>query len=101
MEFKSNDNRIWLEDADGNEVAFLEYAEERPDVVNILHTVVDDSLAGRGIAGELNKAGAEKLRSEGKKAVLSCSYSVHWFEKHPEYQDVLYTEDNYKEEGQR
>ena len=90
MDFKSDDTRIWLEDAEGREVAFLEFAEEAPGVVNILHTVVDDSLAGRGIAGELNKAGAERLRAEGKKAVLSCSYSVRWFAKHPEYSDVVY-----------
>ena len=31
MDFKSDDTRIWLEDADGREVAFLEFAEEAPD----------------------------------------------------------------------
>ena len=31
MDFKSDDTRIWLEDAEGREVAFLEFAEEAPD----------------------------------------------------------------------
>ena len=26
---------------------------------------------------------------DGRKAVLSCSYAVKWFSKHPEYADVL------------
>lgn len=64
-----------------------------PDVdgttVEIDHTFVDDSLRGQGIAGKLLLETAEYLRYEQKKAVPTCSYAVAWFEKHPEYSDVL------------
>ena len=32
---------------------------------------------------------AAQLRRDHKKAILTCSYAVQWFEKHPEYDDVV------------
>ena len=89
MEFNSDKNKTWLEDESGRQAAYIEYPEVRPGVVNITHTVVDPSLSGQGIAGKLTKAVADKLRKEGKKAELTCSYAISWFSKHPEYSDVL------------
>lgn len=88
-DFKTDNDRIWLEDNAGKMIALIEFPEVKPGVVNIVHTEVDPSLGGRGIAGELTKAAAEKLRGENRKAVLSCSYAIRWFSKHPEYADVL------------
>ena len=70
-------------------LAEVDFPELEPGLVDINHTFVDDSLRGQGVAGKLMEAAAAHLRSEGKKAVLSCSYAVKWFEKHPEYQDIL------------
>lgn len=70
-------------------LAEVDFPELEPGLVDINHTFVDDSLRGQGVAGKLMEAAADHLRSEGKKAVLSCSYAVKWFEKHPEYQDIL------------
>lgn len=89
MEFKSNDRKMWLEDENGKVVALLDYPEVAPGVVNFAHTEVDPSLGGQGIAGKITEAAAERLRREGLKAELSCSYSIKWFSKHPEYADVL------------
>lgn len=88
-DFKTNNEKIWLEDETGKQIALIEFPEVKPGVVNIVHTEVDPGLGGRGIAAELTKATAEKLRKEERKAVLSCSYAVKWFSKHPEYADVL------------
>ncbi|WP_347130217.1 GNAT family N-acetyltransferase [Neglectibacter timonensis] len=41
------------------------------------------------MAGKLLEEVSQKLRKEGKKAVPICSYAVKWFEKHPEYSDLL------------
>ena len=90
MNFKSDANKTWLEDAAGRTIAILEYPQVRPGVVNLAHTHVDASLQGQGIAGKLTQAVADQLREEGIKAELSCSYSIKWFSKHPEYADVLY-----------
>ncbi len=78
-----------MEDESGKQVAVIEFPEMRQGVVNIVHTEVDPSLGGQGIAGRITQDAAEYLRSQNKKAVLSCSYSIKWFAKHPEYQDIL------------
>ena len=79
MEFKANEAKTWLEDENGKQVAVLDHPEVRPGVVNLVHTEVDPSLGGQGIAGKITQAVADSLREKGLKAELSCSYSIKWF----------------------
>ncbi len=88
MDFSYFSDKITINDQTKT-LAEVDFPELEPGLVDINHTFVDDSLRGQGIAGKLMEAAADHLRSEGKKAVLSCSYAVKWFEKHPEYQDIL------------
>lgn len=74
---------------EGRLTAEVTFPDVDTDTVNIDHTFVDDSLRGQGVAGQLMKAAAEQLRSQNRKAVLTCSYAVNWFGKHLEYQDVV------------
>lgn len=78
-------------DENGKLVAEVTYPAVSPKVAEINHTFVDDSLRGQGIAGQLLKACAERLRSEGRRAIPTCSYAKGWFEKNKDYSDV-YTE---------
>lgn len=89
MNFTYNPNQIALFHSDHNLLAEVTFPDIDENTVNIDHTYVDDSLRGQGIAGQLMEAAAEQLRSQGKKAVLTCSYAVGWFGKHPEYNDLL------------
>ena len=89
MDFKNDNGKAWLEDENGRQIAVLEYPEVRPGVVNMIHTEVEPSLGGQGIAGKITQHVADRLRDEGLKAELSCSYSIKWFSQHPEYSDVL------------
>jgi len=89
MNFTYTPNKIALYHSDSNLLAEVTFPDVDDNTVNINHTFVDDSLRGQGIAGQLMKAAADQLRSEGKKAVLTCSYAITWFGKHPEYQDLL------------
>ena len=50
---------------------------------------VDPSLGGQGIADRITQTVADSLREKGLKAELTCSYSIRWFARHPEYADVL------------
>jgi hypothetical protein len=43
---------------------------------------------------------AQRLREQGLKAELSCSYSIRWFAKHPEYADVLEDPDKEQQKAQ-
>lgn len=89
MEFTYNKNQVALFDENGHMLAEVTFPDVDADTVNIDHTFVDDSLRGQGVAGKLMKAAAEYLRKQNKKAVLTCSYAVKWFGKHPEYADVV------------
>lgn len=89
MKFRSDPAKTWLEDASGKQIALIDHPRVRPGVVCLAHTEVDPSLEGQGIAGKITKEVADKLRAEGLKAELSCSYSIRWFSLHPEYKDVL------------
>ena len=89
MEFKTNGIKTWLEDENGRQIALLDHPVNKEGIVNFAHTEVDDSLSGQGIAGKITEFVAKKLREEGNKAELSCSYSIRWFSEHPEYQDIL------------
>lgn len=89
MEYKYSNEKIWLEDENGKEIAYVEFPEKEENIVDIQHTVVDDSLRGKGIAGELMKNIAEYLKKNNKKAIPSCSYAKKWFSSNEDYKDLI------------
>ena len=88
MEWIHEKNRICLIEK-GEILAYVTFPEIAAGTVDVNHTVVSPVLRGQGIAGQLMEALTEDLREDGRKAVLSCSYAVGWFAKHPECGDVL------------
>jgi predicted GNAT family acetyltransferase len=89
MEFKHEKSRIFLNNEEGKTIAEVTFPETSDNTVNINHTFVDGSLRGQGVADKLLSELAQELKSNNKKAVATCSYAVGWFEKHPEYEDLL------------
>ena len=88
MDFIYEANRISLQDESGKMMAEVTFPAVGTDTVNIDHTFVDDSLRGQGVAAQLLKAVAEKLREEKKQAYPTCSYAIKWFQKNAEYADI-------------
>ncbi len=89
MDFIYEANRIYAEDESGKLLAEITFPAIDEKTVNMNHTFVDDSLRGQGVAGKLMTAAVETLRAQGKKVSPTCSYAVHWFEKHTDQQDLL------------
>ncbi|BCN30276.1 GNAT family N-acetyltransferase [Anaeromicropila herbilytica] len=89
MEFKYEENRIYLTDKSGEVIAEVTYVPVKDNIVDINHTFVDDCLRGQGVASKLLEALSTKLREDGLKAYPTCSYAVHWFEKNQDYADLL------------
>ncbi len=91
MDFKRNENQIALYSETGALLAEITfpYTDESRSAVEVDHTFVDVSLRGQGIAGKLMIELADELKKRGLKAVPTCSYAVHWFEKHPEQAHLL------------
>ncbi|WP_028354140.1 GNAT family N-acetyltransferase [Bordetella petrii] len=61
----------------------------RDDTMIIQHTGVPAAVGGRGIAAELTRAALDTARQRGWRVRPVCSYAVAYFERHPEYQDLL------------
>lgn len=89
MNFTIEENRIYLQGNDKNVIAEVTFPYIDSSTVEINHTFVDESLRGQGVAGKLLLALVGQLKERNLKAVLTCSYAVTWFEKHPEYKDLL------------
>lgn len=89
MDFIFKEDRVVLLNEEEKVIAEVTFPSVDAYTVDIDHTFVDDSLRGQGVAGKLMEAAAGYLKEHGKKAVLTCSYAVKWFEKHPEYGDVV------------
>ncbi|HJB55439.1 MAG TPA: N-acetyltransferase [Candidatus Olsenella avistercoris] len=68
----------------GNVLAEVTFPQVEPGVAEINHTFVDESLRGRGVAGELMGRAVASIVASGLAARPTCSYAVSWFEKHPE-----------------
>lgn len=89
MDFTHSSNKIALLGSGNQLLAEVTFPDIDETTVNIDHTFVDPSLRGQNIADKLMNAAVSQLRTEEKKAVLTCSYAVKWFEKHPEYSDIV------------
>jgi len=68
--------------------AFLKYRLEG-GTIYIDATSTPEGYRGRGLAAALTKAAIEYARENGFKIVPNCSYAKSYFEKHPEYRDIL------------
>ena len=73
---------------DGEFVGECDYLES-DGVWTITHTCVNDDHQGQGIAGKLVKCVAEQARMNFASVFPVCSYAVTWFDRHPDYADVL------------
>lgn len=89
MDFIHNENQIALYSEDGQLLAEITFPYLDQNSVDVNHTFVDASLRGQGIAGKLMAELAEELKNRNLKAQPTCSYAAGWFEKHPEYSDLL------------
>ena len=89
MDFKKKTGRIWLENQNGEEIAFVAFPDKTAHTVEITSTVVDDSLRGQGVAAKLLEVLTQELRSKSQKAIPTCSYAQKWFSQHPEQADLL------------
>jgi uncharacterized protein len=60
-----------------------------PGRILFTHTEVPPQFRGRGIAGQVVRAGLEHARAEGLTVVPYCSYVASYIRRHPEYHDLV------------
>jgi predicted GNAT family acetyltransferase len=65
----------------------LRYAK-RGDVLDLLHTEVDEQFEGRGFASALARAALDYARANNLKVVPTCPFVRKYLDRHPEYADL-------------
>ena len=89
MEFIKESNRIYKNNEEGKLIAEVTFPGCGENTVVINHTFVDDSLRGQGVASKLMRAAYEVIKEQDKKATLTCSYAIKWYEKNTEKNDIV------------
>lgn len=74
---------------DGEDLAgFAQYRLPDDVHVDFVHTEVDDSYAGQGLAGRVVEFALADVRAQGKRIIPHCPYVAKWLTKHHEYDDI-------------
>jgi uncharacterized protein len=58
-------------------------------VIDLLHTEVDDRFQGAGLAGKLARASLDAARARHLRVLPTCPYIRSWIRKHPDYADLV------------
>ena len=85
MDFVHYDNEIVLYGDNKQVLANVTFPNVSENIVNVNHTFVDSSQRGKGIANNLMQELVKNLERTDRKAILTCSYAMSWFEKNPQY----------------
>ncbi|MBQ3391259.1 MAG: N-acetyltransferase [Clostridia bacterium] len=88
MKFQQEAERIFAVNENGALIAELTFPISE-GVAMIDHTFVDESLRGQGVGDRLLELAVAQLREQGLKIHPTCPFAVKWFEKHPEYAELL------------
>ncbi len=87
-EVRDNPATSRFEMASGDAVAFVEYMRAGDRIV-LIHTEVPEALSGRGVGSKLVRGALDAVRAEGLKVVPRCEFVAAYFDRHPEYRDLL------------
>lgn len=82
MEFKKEENRIYIDDENGKVLAEIEFEKLNDNKYNIYHTFVDELLRGQGIASKLVEEAINEIKARGGEIQATCTYAKAWLKKH-------------------
>jgi len=83
-----NPSRERFELVEAGQTAFANYRLSG-DVMTIPYVESPPALRGKGTAGRLLEGVVAHARERKLKIVPVCGYAVSWFQRHPQYNDVL------------
>lgn len=85
---KNNVENLRFEIHENAELAYLEYRYYKKDIA-FMHTLVPESLKGKGIASALAKYAFEFAKKEKKPVMVYCPFVGSYVKKHPEVKAQL------------
>nr|WP_296064155.1 NAD(+)/NADH kinase [uncultured Actinoplanes sp.] len=73
----------------GGEVAGVLHYRRYPSHIELMHTEVEQSFSGRGLASRLASAALDDARTRATPVVVTCPFVIGFLDRHPEYTDLL------------
>ena len=70
------------------QTGYISY-QDHDNTLTYDHTIVPQSLGGRGVGSALVKHALDFARQQHKKVVPQCSFVSSYINKHPDYQDLV------------
>lgn len=89
IEVHNNKGQQQFEYAADGEIAYLTYRYYKSKNIAFMHTLVPESLKGRGIASALAKAAFEFAAEQKKKVMVYCPFVGAYVKRHPEVKPQL------------
>jgi hypothetical protein len=88
IEVTDNPEAGQFEASSGGETAVAQYRLQDGAML-FSHTLVPESMEGRGVGTSLVKAGLAAARERGLKVIPACSFFARYIAEHPEEQDLV------------
>jgi NAD+ kinase len=73
----------------GGEVAGVLHYRRHGDKIELMHTEIEQTFSGRGLASRLAAAALDDARSRATPVVVACPFVIGYLDRHPEYADLL------------
>lgn len=74
---------------DGSHEVAAAYYRVEGDRVVLTHTIVPERFSGQGLGTRLARGVFDEIRASGSTAVLICPFMRAFYERHPDYADVV------------
>jgi predicted GNAT family acetyltransferase len=87
-EIINNEHNMQFEYRENGQLARLEYRFYKKNIA-MMHTVVPETLKGKGIASALAKHAFSFAKSRNKKVMIYCPFVASYLMKHPELKEQL------------
>lgn len=86
------DERRYIAQVDSEVAGFLQY-HERPGLIALVHTEVDDRFEGQGVGSALAVFALEDARARGLAVLPFCPFVAGYIQRHREYADLVPEQD--------
>jgi len=81
-------SRYELTDDAGGVIGHVRYRRDG-EVMDLLHTEVDDGHEGGGLGSALARGVLDDARRRGASVRPTCSFIAGWISRHPDYADLV------------
>lgn len=88
IEIRNNEEKMQFEYSENGETARLEYRFYKKNIA-MMHTVVPETMKGKGIASALAASAFEYAKEKKKLVMVYCPFVAAHVKRHPELKDQI------------